>query len=261
MARDATSAAMTNSTTGQGLSKTYGDRATATSNILTPTLNQMATAPQGFGKQTVGNMTTAALQGAGGAQAATVGGGIQRAAGTNNAGAFDASAGQAGHDATSALTDAALGVQNRDAELKQQQQQFGVQGLNNQYQTNVGAGENALGISDAALNTSVNAGKSGWFQNMTGLIGAVNGNGAGSAAAIAKYCWIAEAIYGVDSVKTHTVRHYLNTTFRETLRGKLTMMLYGLIGRKVAWCARRSKTVRMVLKPLFDSALRSAEAC
>jgi hypothetical protein len=175
MARDATSAAMTNSTTGQGLSKTYGDRATATSNILTPTLNQMATAPQGFGKQTVGNMTTAALQGAGGAQAATVGGGIQRAAGTNNAGAFDASAGQAGHDATSALTDAALGVQNRDAELKQQQQQFGVQGLNNQYQTNVGAGENALGLSTNAVNSAVNAGQSGWLQNSLGVVNALSG--------------------------------------------------------------------------------------
>jgi hypothetical protein len=175
MARDATSAAMTNSTTGQGLSKTYGDRATATSNILTPTLNQMATAPQGFGKQTVGNMTTAALQGAGGAQAATVGGGIQRAAGTNNAGAFDASAGQAGHDATSALTDAALGVQNRDADLKQQQQQFGVQGLNNQYQTNVGAGENALGLSTNAVNSAVNAGQSGWLQNGLGIVNTLTG--------------------------------------------------------------------------------------
>lgn len=170
MARDTAAAAGANSATGQGLSKTYSGQAAANSNILTPTLNQLATNPTGFGKQTVNNMNTAALQTAGGAAAGTVGQGNLQAARTNNAGAFAPVAAQAGHDATTALSDAALGVQNRDAFLKQQQQQEGIQGLENQYQTNVGAGENALGLSDNALQVQNQARQNGWLQNTLGII-------------------------------------------------------------------------------------------
>lgn len=182
MARDTQAAAGANAKTGQGLATTYGSAATGNSNILTPTLNQMATAPTGFGQQTVNNMNTAALQSAGGAAAGTVGQGNLQAARTNNAGGFAPAAAQAGHDATAQLSDAALGVQNKDALLKQQQQQEGIQGLEGQYQTNVGAGENALGLSNQSLNTQTQAGQSGWLQNTLGVLGAVGGlaKGAGS---------------------------------------------------------------------------------
>jgi len=151
MARDTAAAAGQNSKTAQGLATTYGGQAASTSNILTPTLNQLATAAPGFGQQTVNNMNTAALQTAGGAAAGTVGQGNLQAARTNNAGGFAPAAAQAGHDATAQLSQAALGVQNNDAMLKQQQQQEGISGLEGQYATNVGAGENALGLSTSAL--------------------------------------------------------------------------------------------------------------
>ena len=88
MARDTAAAAGQNSKTAQGLATTYGGQAASTSNILTPTLNQLATAAPGFGQQTVNNMNTAALQTAGGAAAGTVGQGNLQAARTNNAGGF-----------------------------------------------------------------------------------------------------------------------------------------------------------------------------
>lgn len=157
MARDTASAAGANSKTAQGLSTTYGSQAAANSSVLTPTLNQMATNPQGFSPQTVNNMTTAAMQSAGGAAAGTVGQGNLQAARTNNAGGFAPVAAQAGHDATAQLSDAALGIQNNDAMLKQQQQQEGINGLAGQYATNVGAGENALGLSTNALNAQTAA--------------------------------------------------------------------------------------------------------
>lgn len=172
MARDTAAAAGANSKTAQGLATNYGNAASANSNILTPTLNRLATNPQGFGQQTINNMNTAALQEAGGADAGTVGGGNQRAAATNNAGGFAPAAAQAGHDATAQLSDAALGVQNRNAQLQQQQQMEGIQGLENQYSTNVGAGENALGISNQALGaqTQANAGTlSGWLSPLQAL--------------------------------------------------------------------------------------------
>lgn len=157
MARDTAAAAGQNSQTGQGLANTYGQSAAANSSILTPTLNQLATNPTGFGQQTINNMNTAAMQSAGGAAAGTVGQGNLQAARTNNAGSFAPAAAQAGHDATAQLSDAALGVQNQNAMLKQQQQQEGLQGLSGLYNTNVGAGENALGLSTNALNAQTNA--------------------------------------------------------------------------------------------------------
>ena len=167
--------------TANGLASGYNTQARNNSNILTPTLNQLATHPQGYSQQQQNNYNTAATQSIGGATAGAVGGGNQMASRTNNAGAFAPAAIQAGHDATAQLSDAALGVQNQNAQLQQQQQQEGIAGLQNMYSTNVGAGENALGLSNAALNTAISGDNSAaqrWalpFQTLAQL-----GQGAGS---------------------------------------------------------------------------------
>jgi hypothetical protein len=157
MARDTAAAAGQNSQSANSLAGNYNGQAASNANILTPTLNQMATNPQGFGQQTINNMDTAALQSAGGAASGIVGQGNLQAARTNNAGGFAPAAAQAGHDATAQLSNAALGVQNNNAQLKAQQQQEGISGLQGMYNTNVGAGENALGLSTNALNAQTNA--------------------------------------------------------------------------------------------------------
>lgn len=151
MGRDTSNAAGANATTAQGLSKSYAGNANSTYSILTPTLSRMATNPQGFSPQTMANMNTAAEQSIGGATAGTVGQGNLQAARTNNAGGFQPAATQAAHDATAQLSDAALGIQNRNAMLQEQQRSQGLQGLQGLYDTNVGAGENALGLSNSAL--------------------------------------------------------------------------------------------------------------
>lgn len=151
MGRDTSDAAMKNSNTAQGMSTNYGSRASANYNVLTPTLNRMATAPQGFTPQTMANMNTQAEQTAGGGNGATVGGALQTAARTNNAGAFDPAIAQAGRDASSQLSDAALGVQNRNAMLQEQQRSQGLSGLGEMYGENTGASQNALGLSTSAL--------------------------------------------------------------------------------------------------------------
>jgi hypothetical protein len=83
---------------------------------------------------------------------------------------------QAAHDATAALSDASLGVQNNDALLKEQQRQEGLSGLEGLYGQNVGAGESALGLSDQALQTQNQARQNGWLQNTLGVITALNGS-------------------------------------------------------------------------------------
>ena len=180
MGRDTSNAAGANSSTAQGLATNYGTAATGNANILTPTLNRMVNNPSGFGTQTLNNMTTSTLQSAGGAAAGEVGAGMQRAAATNNAGGYQASAAQAGHDATSQLSDAALGIQNNDAMLKQQQQQEGISGLEQMYSTNVGAGENALGLSNQALGVQNAADEqtfNDWYKPFATVAGGLAQNG------------------------------------------------------------------------------------
>lgn len=151
MGRDTSNAAAANSSSAQNLSRQYGGNANSVFANLMPTVTRMAMNPQGFGARTKANMNTAALQSLGGAQAGTVGLANLEAARTNNAGAFAPAVAQAGRDAMAQFSDAALGIQNRDALLKEQQRAQGLSGLEDLYHTNVGAGENALGLSNNAL--------------------------------------------------------------------------------------------------------------
>jgi hypothetical protein len=256
MGRDTAAQAGKNSQTAQGYSSNYGDRAASGYNILTPTLNRMATSPQGFGTQTKANMLTAAKQSLGGSNAAIVGGSDLAAARTNNAGAYAPMATQAAHDATAALSDASLGIQNRDALLKQQQQQEGLSGLEGLYNTNTSAGENALGLSNNALSIR-NEAENQTLGNWLGPLQAIGG-AAASYYGARKGCWIAEAIYGAEDPRTHIVRAYLNGDFRKSWAGALIMWIYLAIGEFVAGFVGRSKTLRFMLRPFFDLALARA---
>lgn len=73
-------------------------------------------------------------------------------------------------------------------------------------------------------------------------------------------CWIAEAIYGTDDLRTRLLRGWLNGPYQETHLGRPVMFLYWKIGRQVAWLARRSAFLRSALKPLFEQALVKAKA-
>jgi len=262
MARDTQAAAGQNAKTAQGLSSSYSSQAQGNSNILTPTLNKMVTSPTGLGQQTKNNMTTAAMQTAGGAEAGIVGGALQRAAATNNAGAYDPAIASAGQDAMHTLSDAALGVENTDALLKEQQRQQGIEGLQNMYGTNVGAGQNSLGLSDQALQTQLQAGQSGWLQNTLGVISALNGsNGGAASTAIRKYCWIAaEAFGGWDDPRTQTVRNWLATKVEPTYLGSKIVALYSRYGERVARTMRQSTLVKALFSVIARGALILAES-
>jgi len=92
--------------------------------------------------------------------------------------------------------------------------------------------------------------------NFFGQLAQAAGQGAGLAAA----CWIAEAIYGVDDMRTFVLRRYLNGPFCQHLSGRLVMALYRAVGRQVAWLARRSALLRGAFRPLFERALINATA-
>lgn len=140
-----------------------------------------------------------------------------------------------------------------------------------------GIGTNLFGAGNSALNTAANAtgtnlNSSLQEQQMSnqlaaGLAGglfslATTPFGGGAATngllGLIPGCWIAEAIYGKDDLRTHTLRAWLNGPFRKTPRGYLVMKVYLSIGRQVAWFVRRSYRLRILLRPLFEVALLNA---
>ena len=70
-------------------------------------------------------------------------------------------------------------------------------------------------------------------------------------------CWVAEALYGVDSPRTQLVRFCLMECY-ERRRGwaLIVVPLYRCLGERVAGAARRYSIVADALRPLFDFAVR-----
>src|ERR1700743_2568467 len=119
---------------------------------LAPTLAAEASHPAGFTQSQQAAMNTAAQQSAGGANAGAVGQGALLAARTKNAGTADAAIAQSGRQASQTLRDSALKTTMANANLQQQQQQEGLRGEQGLYNTDLGASQNALGLSNQALN-------------------------------------------------------------------------------------------------------------
>lgn len=166
----ATGAAGTAAGTAAGLQS----NAKQINGTLTPTLERMATNPSGYSPTDVNNMTVAGEQAAGGANSSLVGRAANAAARTHNVGATSAVEDAAGRAKMATNSNVALGVQNQDAQLKQQQQQSALKQLTGLYGVNVGGGNAAAGQVAGDVNAGVNAGNSGWLQNTMGVLGGMS---------------------------------------------------------------------------------------
>jgi hypothetical protein len=177
MARGATNQA--NKTFGEAQSafNTGTNRANALYGQLMPILQGEATNPQGYSPKDLGAMNTASQQSVGGSTAGAVGEGNLAAARTRNAGAFAPALDEAAREGGRTLSQNALEIQGKNADLKQKQQQAGISGLGSLYGQNSDELLKALGLGNEATNTAINSGKSGWFQNMLGLITALKPGG------------------------------------------------------------------------------------
>jgi hypothetical protein len=255
-----------NATQAANNSQDFLNNSNALYSTVAPQLTSEAANPAGFDPTDLAAMNTDAQQSAGGSQAAAVGQGALLGARTRNSGAAASAIGEAAREGGQQLSKNALGVQRANAGLKESQRQSALGGLENLTGLETGAANNALGVSNGALssvasnaqaNTAAENASYDWAsQIMDPLLSAAGG--AASGAAITKYCWIAEAVYGVDDWRTHVVRAWLSGPFRETSIGSLVMALYLKFGQRVAAVVRRSSLMRMAFKPLFDLALRKA---
>lgn len=166
MSKQDTSTLRQNAGTAQGTQNTLSQTAQTQNSILTPTLSRLAAGGGGYTPAQMGSMNTAALQATGGANAGTVGGAMQRAASTNNAGSSNALALASGHNATQNLSDAALGVQNQSAQLAAQQQGSALNELGSLYGTNTAGANSALGLSNQATGAAEQASQNGFWRGI-----------------------------------------------------------------------------------------------
>ena len=177
MARGATNQA--NKTFNEAQS-TYSGASSNANNLykqLFPILQGEATNPQGYSPKDLAAMNTASQQSVGGSTAGAVGEGNLEAARTRNAGAFAPALDEAARQGTRQLSQNAVGIQGKNADLKQRQQQAGIEGLGSLYGTNTKDMLTALGLGNEATNTAINSGQHGWFQNMLGMINALKPGG------------------------------------------------------------------------------------
>jgi hypothetical protein len=173
---------LANSGTAQGLSSSLEGNAASIYGGLAPQLQAEAAHPAGYTPTQVASQDTAAQQSAGGSQAATAGAGGLYAARTKNAGATQNAIGAGTRAAGANLSNAAVGVQNKNANLEQSQQQEGLKGLGGLYGENLSGGEGALGLSNSALSGAASSSEANpWMKIL--MQGMSNANQAGSAAA------------------------------------------------------------------------------
>lgn len=126
---------------------------------------------------------------------------------------------------------------------------------------------NSANVNQASA-TANNAGAAGTNASLYGTASTQTPNvwgnimtaAAGNAGAGSKVCWIAEAIYGVDDIRTHFVRSWLWNTYRETPLGFAVVEFYRIFGKSIAWFVRRSSGLQAAFRPLFDGALNHALA-
>lgn len=142
---------LANSGTAQNLSNQLTANSANIYGGLEPTLAAQAAHPSGYTPAQTASMDTAAQQSAGGSTAGAVGQGGLYAARTRNAGAGQAAIGASDRAAGSNLSNAAVGVQNKSANLAQGNQRAALGGLEHVMGTEQSGGEEALGLSNQAL--------------------------------------------------------------------------------------------------------------
>lgn len=135
-------------------------------------------------------------------------------------------------------------------------------------QTLTGAGQSGTGMSMQGTqgaagifgnNAQTYASEANAKSNMLGQMAMGAGQAAGSyAGARAGGCWISEAIFGVDDVRTHLLRFWINFVWAQRLAGSVFRFVYIATGKRVAKAVLSSRVVRCLMTALFGKLLECA---
>jgi len=168
--RSAQNQASTAAKTASDTGAKYGSTGDQISSSLIPGLEREANTPEGYTPEQMNNQLVAGEEGAGGSTAGITGQANLKAARTRNSAGYTAALDEAARDKTKQLSENALNVQNKSDQLGQEKQMAAQKELGGLYGTDVEANLKAQGLVPEDVNSEVEAGKSGWFQNMTNLI-------------------------------------------------------------------------------------------
>lgn len=144
---------------------------------LQPFLTSELTNPQGYSQGDLTQMLNQSAAGAGGATSGLVGQANLQAARTGNTSGYGSAVDNAARTQQQAEAKTSEGVAADNAGLKQKQQQAAASGLADLGNEDMGGMFKALGLQNEDLNTDVQAGQSGWLQNMQGILSSLNGSG------------------------------------------------------------------------------------
>jgi hypothetical protein len=150
-----------------------GANATQEGTQLRTQLEQRAENPTGYSPTDLNNMLVAQQESAGGSNATIGGEGKLTAMRTRNAGGFAPALDAAAQAKARTLASGALGVQNANATLKQQQQEQALQQLQGLYGTDTSDQLKAMGLQSEDLANQLQAGRQGWLQNTDQTIQAI----------------------------------------------------------------------------------------
>ena len=162
-----------------GTAAGYGSDASSIGSTLTPFLTRELNNPGGISQQDQTAMLSSAEGGAGGLAGGLATMGAEREGATGNESGFSSNLDDIARQRMKATAGASSAIASKNADVKQQQQENAETGLRGLYGTNTGAQLQALGVENNSIGQEVNAGNSGWLQNMTGLISAIRGGGGG----------------------------------------------------------------------------------
>jgi hypothetical protein len=167
--------------TADQTSQQYGATGNQIASTLIPGLEREANNPEGYTPEEMNNQLVAGEQGAGGANAGIVGQANLNAARNRNSAGESEVLDSAARDKTRQLSENALNVQNKSADLGEQKQMTAQKELGGLYGTDTEANLKAQGLLPEDVDAETKAGSSGWFQNMTALITALKGAGGSTA--------------------------------------------------------------------------------
>jgi hypothetical protein len=182
MARKAQNQAKDTFNQAKGISATTG----ANANGIFPGLLQQyqveATSPRGIGPEGITAENTASQQSIGGSTAGAVGQNNLMAARTRNKGGFQIANDESVRSGQRQNSTNAVDTLARDAQLKETQRQMGLAGENSLFGQNLQASLGALGAENGSTQALTQAGQSGWFQQMLGVINALSQGAQGAGA-------------------------------------------------------------------------------
>lgn len=156
--------------------------AAGVNSTLNPFLQSELTHPQGFTPGQTTSMLSASQGGAGGATSGLTGQANLQTARTRNAGGFGTALDAAARSRQQASATGSEGIAADNAQLQQKQQQTAAGALQGLYGTDSSNALKSLGLQNDAIGTEVGAGKSGWLQNATDILGTLSGAGKSAAA-------------------------------------------------------------------------------